>query len=37
MKSIKLEENLIPDLQDLIELYDSVGWYHYTRDRGCSW
>ena len=32
MKSIDIKEDIIPDLQALVKLYNSVGWYHYTRD-----
>ncbi len=32
MKSIDIKEDIIPDLQTLVKLYNSVGWYHYTRD-----
>ena len=28
--NIELKENIIPDLKDLISLYDSVGWTNYT-------
>lgn len=32
IKSIKLKEDIIPDLQDLVELCNSPGWYHYAED-----
>jgi hypothetical protein len=32
MKSTNLKQDIIPDLQSLVELYNSAGWYIYTRD-----
>lgn len=30
--NIKMKENLIPDLKDLLNLYDNVGWSNYTNN-----
>lgn len=30
--NIELKENIIPDLKDLIYLYDNVGWVNYTKN-----
>ncbi len=32
MKSIDIKEDIIPDLYDLMKLYDSVGWRYYTNN-----
>ena len=32
MKSIRLKEDIIPNLQGLVKSCDSVGWHHYTRE-----